>query len=91
MASLDQITNHQTHAIMARNTKKYPCRIDLEVTPEVVQLFNDFKKKNGFKTKAQAFQAMMNHPSLQHLHGQSVLGRIETKLDLIIERLEDVT
>jgi hypothetical protein len=75
---------------MPRHTTPGTSTFSLDITYETKIRFAVLHQALGFKTKAATFEAVLFAMSLKDKIDPQILHRLETKLDRILELLDDI-
>jgi len=76
--------------IMAYPKKSKAVQFHVDCSPEAKSRFATLHEAFGFKTKAATFEAILFAVSIKDKIDPQILHRLETKLDGVLERLDDV-
>ena len=78
---------------MKRSTRKQPtrtARIDLDISVEAQERFDEIHKVLGYKTKPETFEAIIYTAAMKGKIDPGVLQRIDSKLDQALEILDSM-
>jgi hypothetical protein len=77
-------------SIMAHLKKSKAVQFHVECSPEAKSRFATLHEAFGFKTKVATFEAILFVVSIKDKIDPQILYRLETKLDGVLERLDDI-
>ena len=75
---------------MPRLKKPKSARLDLEISSESLRLFANIQRTLGLKSRAETFEAIVFSVSAKDVVHPSVMERIESKIDSVLETLDSL-
>ena len=80
-----------TKTTMPRTQKPGTYRIEFNVNPESLRRLDLLKKSLGFHNRDQVLEALLYQAAIDQKIDPDLRGRIEQKIDYLIERIEVIT